>query len=114
MDALLQDDAEGVFQRHELMCASCHRARHPKPPNVLGIEFCGRTRQKSKLVENDDTTYYCYFYYQACSLASQMTGNLVSCWINSCCCHASVSNIHFTSTSGLDRSVALGIPFATL
>jgi hypothetical protein len=55
MDALLQDDAEGVFHHHELMCASRHRARHPKPPNVLGIEFCGRTRQKSKLVENDDT-----------------------------------------------------------
>jgi hypothetical protein len=56
MDALLQDDAKGVFQRHELMCASRHHARHPKPPNVLGIEFCGRTRQKSKLVESDDTT----------------------------------------------------------
>jgi hypothetical protein len=56
MDALLQDDAEGVFQRHELMCASRHHACHPKPPNVLGIEFCGRTRQKSKLVESDDTT----------------------------------------------------------
>jgi hypothetical protein len=27
MDALLQDDAEGVFQRHELMCASRHRAQ---------------------------------------------------------------------------------------
>jgi hypothetical protein len=56
MYALLQDDAEGVFQRHELMCASRHRAHHPKPPNVLGIEFCGRTQQKSNLVENDDTT----------------------------------------------------------
>jgi hypothetical protein len=31
MDALLQDDAEGVFQRHELMCASRHRARHTPP-----------------------------------------------------------------------------------
>jgi hypothetical protein len=35
--------------------------------------------------------YYYYFYYQACLLASRMAGNLVSCWINSCCCHASVS-----------------------
>jgi hypothetical protein len=56
MDALLQDDAEGMFQRHELMCAPRHRARHLKPRNVLGIEFCGQTRQKLKLVENDDTT----------------------------------------------------------
>ena len=56
MDVLLQDDAEGVFQCHEVMCASRHHARHPKPPNVLGIEFCGKTPQKSKLVENDDTT----------------------------------------------------------
>jgi hypothetical protein len=36
MDALLQDDAEGVFQRRELMCASRHRARHPKPPTFFG------------------------------------------------------------------------------
>jgi hypothetical protein len=36
MDALLQDDAEGVFQRHELMCTSRHRARHPKPPECFG------------------------------------------------------------------------------
>jgi hypothetical protein len=36
MDALLQDDAEGVFQRHELRCASCHHARHPKPPTFFG------------------------------------------------------------------------------
>jgi hypothetical protein len=43
-----------------------------------------------------------------------MAGNLVSCWINSCCCHASVSNTHFTSTSGIDRSVVLDIPLATL
>jgi uncharacterized Zn finger protein len=36
MDALLQDNAEGVFQRHRLMCVSRHRARHPKPPTFFG------------------------------------------------------------------------------
>jgi hypothetical protein len=36
MDALLQGDAEGVFQRHKLMCASCHHARHPKPLTFFG------------------------------------------------------------------------------
>jgi hypothetical protein len=36
MDALLQDNAEGVFQRHELMWASHHRARHPEPPTFFG------------------------------------------------------------------------------
>jgi hypothetical protein len=37
MDALFQDNAKGVFQHHELMCASRHRAHHPKnSPTFFG------------------------------------------------------------------------------
>jgi hypothetical protein len=35
MDALLQDNAKGVFQCQELMCASYHRARRRKPPTLF-------------------------------------------------------------------------------